>query len=284
MRIAIIAMTIALAGMAAASASAQSPGGIHPFYDGASGRAPLGSQAFSNIYVAVGGQGSRFPGGSLTDVNPCATDVLTYFDCGTSSRYDSQWGGGFRVELGTRVRMVRLFTLFQGNYWSNVSGPAFGLPAGDSATIAFNAHSHTWTFGVGLDSAVLFPNLLPPAWNIGIQGSMGPSWNTLGTLRSASVQGGAADATRAPGGTRVAFAGEVGAFAQYAFNNWLALQVGYSSKWLGRFRTTGGVETRTSNGVTVAPETVTGVQTDSQRIDEIYAQFTIRLQDLFTRR
>lgn len=238
-----------------------------------------GTQFFSvsdplhDFYAGVGGQLSNMTAGELTNAGACSNvDPLSYFDCGESAVFSDELGGGFRLEVGTRIEAFRVFTLLQGNFWSDVSGPAI-VPSGrGTATVTYDMRAITWTFGVGLDSAVLFPELLPPKWNIGIQGSIGPSWNKIGDLFAAGVVGVESVAFLAPGGTNTDLAGEIEIFGQYAFSDRAALRVGYASKWLGRFKSDGGLETQTIDGVPVAPEIVGPAQTDNRRVDEIFAQ------------
>lgn len=232
-----------------------------------------------DVYFGIGGQASRLGGGTLSNADFCGEGA--YFDCGESAVFAGRWGGGFRAELGVRLQWARLFMLFQGNYWSNVDAAAIlATPPPDFATIRANHRSYTLTFGAGLDSAVLLPTLLPPRWNIGIQGSLGPSWNTLGDLRSSIFRGGDVASTVAAGGTHVALAGEAGIFIQYALSGAAALQLGYTSKWLGRFKTRASLEQTVTNGVP-GSEPVASVITSRRRADEIYLQITFRLGDLF---
>jgi hypothetical protein len=232
-----------------------------------------------DIYVGIGGQASRLGGGTLTSADFCGEGA--YFDCGESAVFASRWGGGFRAELGVRTQWARLFMLFQGNYWSNVDATAIlATPPPDFATIRANHRAYTLTFGAGLDSAVLLPTLLPPRWNIGLQGSLGPSWNILGDLRSSIFRGGDVASTVAAGGTHVSLAGEAGVFIQYALSSSAALQLGYASKWLGRFKTRASLEQTVTNGVP-GTEAVAAVTTSRRRVDEIYLQITFRLGDLF---
>lgn len=232
-----------------------------------------------DIYFGIGGQASRLGGGTLTSADFCGEGA--YFDCGESAVFASRWGGGFRAELGLRTQWARLFMLFQGNFWSNVDATAIlATPPPDFATIRANHRAYTLTFGAGLDSAVLLPTLLPPRWNIGIQGSLGPSWNVLGDLRSSIFRGGDVASTLAAGGTNVSLAGEAGIFIQYALSPSAALQLGYASKWLGRFKSRASIEQTVTNGVP-GTEPVAAVITSRRRVDEIYLQITVRLGDLF---
>jgi hypothetical protein len=234
---------------------------------------------WQDFYLGIGGQGSRINGGSVTNIGACGGNA--FFDCpgaasGTHTLFDAKWGGGFRVEAGWRLRWARVFTLFQGNYWNDVSGPVMGGRPGDFGTLTIDTYAYTWTFGVGFDSAVLWPRLLPPGWNLGIQGSLGPTWNTLGRLRASGFQSPSFVAFEVDGGTHTALAFEFGTFLQYALNDRVALQIGYASKWLGPFRGHGGLESVTIDGLPVSPQFVEGVTTNNRRVDEINLQIVFR--------
>jgi hypothetical protein len=277
-----VALSAAMAGSAAAADSTtRAP---QNFYQ-------AGNGFLDSIYLGVGGQGSRINGGPLTNADTCqtATSPISFFDCGpppvgggtSATANDGSWGGGFRVEVGARLPVVRLFTLAQGNYFGDVTYDVRGLPPGAVGRIPINTYAHTLTFGAGVDSAALFPNLLPAAWNIGLQGSLGPSWNTLGDLRPKGSLAGNTIEFHTRGGTRTALAGELGVFVQHAFSDLAALQIGYSSTWLGRFETRPGRETRRTNGVLDQVEFVDSVKTNKRRVDLILLQIVLRPAKLF---
>lgn len=263
-------------------ARADTHSGAHHWFDGTGIDGTWGG--LKQLYIGVGGQASRLGHSTLTNDGPCGDGAM--FDCpdpitgfagsGTHALLDSQWGGGFRVELGWHLPWLRVFTQFQANYWRDAGGPVAGGNPGDFGSFRFDMEAYTLTFGVGFDSAVLMPTLLPPGWNLGVQASAGPTWNHLGRLHASGSQGGDFVAFEVAGGTHQTLAVELAAFLEYALSSRATARLGYASKWLGEFRGHGGVETVTINGMPEPDEVVGGVTTGRMHVNEIFFMLTFR--------
>lgn len=151
-----------------------------PILPDGSARPGLARTFFDGLYGSLGVQGS-FLGGSTARDQDCRLPVAL-LGCEGSVRFDGSAGAGFRIELGSYLGPVRVYSSFQGNYGFTLRGSEQRPFVVSDTIFEASARSHTLLFGAALDSAVVFPRLLPPRVNVYVQGGIGPTWFTVGDL------------------------------------------------------------------------------------------------------
>ncbi len=231
------------------------------------------------LYASVGGQWARMSSLQLSTDTACGAPNDVFAVCGAGASVGSATGGGFRVELGTVVARLRPYISFAGNYGWHPNGALTPPDLFIANSVTADAQAQTLIAGLGLDSARLFPNLLPANVNLFIQGGVGVSWNRLSNARITFP--GFAASLDLPDTTNTSFAGELGAGVEYAFTPALALRAGYNSRWIGRFRSEGMANINFFG--TSTPLTIQPVTSNDARVDEIYGALVIRLGGLFGR-
>ncbi len=219
-----------------------------------------------DVYISFQG-GASFAGSStIRDTDCGAQDSL--FGCDGGIDIDGATGGGFRVELGTSVaRGIRVYVAGQGNYFG-FRGFEFDLSGPTPTAFRANGAAHTITTGLALDSAGLFPTLLPPRWNVFLQGGIGVSFNTLSGIEGS----GTGFTLTVPSGTSTNFAGEVGGGVEYALGPGFIATLGYNSLWVGDWNTSAG--TGLANAT---PFVVGAFEGGPTRIDQLRFGFRILL-------
>lgn len=252
------------------------PAGAQP-----AGQAFYGPQAnwSDSLYASVGGQWARMSGLQLSTEQACGAPNDIFAVCGAGASTGHTDGGGFRVELGAVVARLRPYVSFAGNYGWHPTGALTPPDLFIANSVTADAQARTLIAGVGLDSARLFPTLLPPNLNLFVQGGIGVSWNRLSNARITFP--GFAASLDLPDTTNTSFAGEVGAGVEYAFTPTFALRAGYNSRWIGRFRSEGTANINLLG--TSTPLAIQPVASNDARVDEVYGALVIRLGGLFGR-
>jgi hypothetical protein len=231
------------------------------------------------LYASVGGQWARLSGLQLSTDGACGAPDDLFAVCGAGASLSSANGGGFRVELGTVMARLRPYISFAGNYGWHPTGALTPTGLFFPNTMTADAQAQTLIVGLGLDSARLVPNMLPPNVNLFVQGGIGVSWNRLSNAHIDFP--GVAFSVDLPETTNTSFAGEAGVGMEYAFTPAFALRAGYNSRWIGSFRSQGAV-TLNAFG-TSAPIAIQPIASDHARVDEVYGALVVRLGALFGR-